>query len=75
MKPTRLLSLAFALAGTAVATVINEGLGNTQAVMWGATALFLSISWASDGTRDTYKRWRARVANPKTSPTEAGPAL
>ena len=72
-KPAQLL--AFALAGTAVATVINEGLGNTQAVMWGATALFLSITWAIDGTRDAYQRWRARVANPKTSPTEAGPAL
>jgi exo-beta-1,3-glucanase (GH17 family) len=67
--------LAIGLAIVAPATVINESLGNTQALGWSATTFLLCLPWLVEAVRSGYARWRAMVASPKTNPIEAGPAL
>jgi exo-beta-1,3-glucanase (GH17 family) len=69
--------LATALAVTAVLTIVNETVRNTQALGWAATALALAAPWVVDAARAVQARSRAsraRIAKPSTNPTEAGSA-
>jgi glucan 1,3-beta-glucosidase len=67
--------LALGLAIVAIGTVINESLGNSQALLWAATLLLLSAPGIVDAARAAYERSRAITAKPNTSPSAAGPAL
>ena len=72
-QPANLLALGLAII--AIGTVINESLGNSQALLWSATLLLLSTPWIVDVARAAYDRSRAMTAKPNTSPSAAGPAL
>ena len=72
-QPAYVLTLG--LAVVAIGTVINESLGNSQALLWAATLLLLSMPWIVDAARVAYNRSREMTAKPNTSPSAAGPAL